>query len=380
MKHGLNFLFPSLLMCGLLGCVTGERSNACDPNTVADEACRPFRTGIVKMNPDLDAVKPLGAIDESGWSLANNLLIGAVDSEWVGAYELKSKKFVWWLKTATDLTAPAEVFGSWAVLALRDGRLIKVEAQTGKVVWENQLNRFVSSRMALSGTTLLAYSVDQKLFAIDFQTGKNLWVFDAGSPSNLLLRASAGPVVAGNDVFIGSSEGEVRSINLGTGKESWSLDPGRDEARFRDVVGEIGLGNHQLYVTRYDGLVFAVDSGQRPSDVLWKENFPSITTSAYRDGTIYIGCINGDLIALQASSGRQLWKTNLGQSLKTLTIGEKAIFVGGSQGRISAVSNANGSLLWHDDLQGIIARQPIVVDEQIFFATGLKVLYSYKIL
>lgn len=382
----MKIWLKSVFILGILaasGCVTQEKQEGCDVDGVTSSreanSCRPFRTGIVKMAPDLDASKPLGAIDEAGWTLANNLLIGSVEPEWVGGYELKTKKFAWWLKTSSDLTAPAEVFGSWAMLALRDGRLLKVETQTGKIVWEARLNRFVSSRMALSGSTLLVYSVDQKLFALDFQTGQNIWVFDAGSPTNLLLRSASGPVVSGSEVFIGSSEGELRSINLASGKENWSLDPGRDDARFRDVVGEIGRGNNQLYVSRYDGLVFGVDTTQRPSDVLWKEKFPTITVSAYRDGTIYIGCINGDLVALQASSGRQLWKTNLGQSLKTLTIGEKALFVGGSQGRISAVSNTNGALLWHDDLQGIIARQPVVANEQIIFATGLKVLYSYKI-
>ncbi len=375
----LSSLILTLTWFGLQGCVSAPRTGTCEVDSEHDE-CRPFRNGFIKIDPDLDAVKPLGSIDEAGWTLATNLLIGAMSPDWVGAYELKSKKIVWWLKTSADMTAPAEVFGSWAVLSLRDGRMIKVETQTGKVIWEARLNRFVSTRLTLSGTTLLAYSVDQKLFAIDFQTGQNLWVFDAGLPSNLLLRSTAGPVVAGNEVFLGSSEGDIRSINLATGKENWSLDPGRDEARFRDIVGEIGLGNHQIYVSRYDGLVFAVDTTQKPSDVLWKETFPSVTASAYRDGTIYIGCINGDLVALQASSGRQLWKTNLGQSVKTLTIGEKAIFAGGSQGRISAVSNANGTMLWHDDIQGIIARQPVVVDDQIIFATGLKVLYKYKIL
>ncbi len=385
-----RFIALVSVLCAPIASLRAAEKNPCEPagakaeagtDKVTSEAgCRPFRTGFLKLAPELDMTKPLGMIDEAGWSVASNLLIGSIDPSWVVGYELSKKKVAWWLKTDTDLTAPIEILGSWALLALRDGRILKVETKTGKVVWEARLNRFVSSRMALSGTTLLAYTVDQKLFGLDFQSGQNLWVYDGGLPSALLLRSAAGPVVSGNDVYIGTSEGEVHAVALATGKELWRMDAGGEDARFRDVVGDIGIGQHQIYVTRNDGTVFALDTLSRPSEPLWKEKFPSITSSAYRDGTLYVGCLNGDLIALQAVSGRQLWKVNLGQSVKSLTIGESAIFVGGSQGRVTALSNASGGLLWHDDLRGILTRQPVVVDEQIYFATGLKVLYGYKIL
>ncbi|HYX39854.1 MAG TPA: PQQ-binding-like beta-propeller repeat protein, partial [Oligoflexus sp.] len=306
-----------------------------DVNVSSFSNCRPFRTGMIKLAPQLDAEKPIGAIDESGWSMATDVLIGSVDPGWVSAYHLKSKTFTWWLKIPESMTAPAEVFGSWAVIPLRDGRLLKVETQTGKQLWETRLSRFVTAKTTLSGNVLLAYSADQKLYAIDFQTGQHLWVYDTGTAANLLLRAGSGPVVAGNEVIFGTTEGDVRSVSLNSGKENWKLDPSREDFRFKDVVGEIGIGNHQIYVARSDGLVFAVDTLNRPSDALWKETFSSVTSSAYRDGTYVIGCINGDLIALQASTGRQLWKVNTGASIKTITIGEKAIFVGGSQGRIT---------------------------------------------
>jgi len=357
-----------------------DKQTCLDTSPASFNACRPFRTGMIKLAPDLDAEKPIGAVDEAGWTMATDVLIGSVDPEWISAYHLKTRNFIWWLKVPETMTAPAEVFGSWAIIPLRDGRLLKVETQTGKQLWETRLSRFVAAKTTLSGNVLLAYSAGQKLYAIDFQTGQHLWVYDTGTAANLLLRAGAGPVVAGAEVIFGTTEGDVRSVSLNSGKENWKLDPSREDFRFKDVVGEIGMGNHQIYVARSDGLVFAVDTLNRPSDAIWKENFPSVTSSAYRDGTYMIGCINGDLIALQASTGRQLWKVNVGASIKTITIGEKAIFVGGSQGRITAVSGANGQILWHDDLQGVVTRQPFVIDDEIYFATGLKVLYSYKVL
>ena len=226
----------------------------------------------------------------------------------------------------------------------------------------------------------MAFTVDQKLFSLDFQSGQTQWVFDGGAPANLLMRSASAPVASGNEIFLGTSEGLVFSVALGSGKENWKFDLGGDDGRFRDIVGEIGVGNRQVFLTRYDGQVFAINASQKPSDPLWKESFPSITSSAYRDGTFYLSCVNGDMIALQASNGHQLWRVNLGQSIKSITIGEKSVFVGGSRGRIMSLNSADGKIIWHDDLEGILTQQQVVIDDQIYFSTGLKVLYSYKIL
>ncbi len=293
---------------------------------------------------------------------------------------MKKKQHLWWFDAKADLTAPVEVFGSFAIAALRDGRLVKLDINTGKSVWESQLTQFVSTKTVLSGTSLLVYTVDQKLYSIDFQSGQTLWAYDATSSPNLLVRTGAAPQVVGNEVYIGSVEGDVRAISIATGKENWRQKPGKDDFRFKDIVGEVGVGNNQIYVTRYDGLVFALDIATKPNGTLWEVTTPSITTSAYRDGTLYVGCMNGELLAFQASNGRQLWKVKLGQSIKSLTVGEKAVFVGGSQGRISAVGLSGGNLLWHDDLGGSVSKQPFVLDDEIFFSTGLKTIYSYKIL
>lgn len=379
----MKIIFRKTLLLSCLsllgGCVTAPQQDikACDEQ---GEGCRPFRTGMIKFDQELDAEKPLGEIDEAGWTLSTNVILGSYRQNWLTAYDLKKGTNLWWFDTKSDLTAPVEVFGGFGIVALRDGRIVKMDLNTGKSVWDSQLTQFVSTKPVLSGTSLLVYTVDQKLYSIDFQTGQTVWAYDAASSPNLLVRTGAAPQVVGNEVYIGSVEGDIRSVNIASGKESWRLKPGKDDFRFKDIVGEVGVGNNQIFATRYDGLVFALDVSTKPNGTLWEVTTPSITTSAYRDGTIYVGSMNGELLALQASNGRQLWKVKLGQSIKSLTVGEKAVFVGGSQGRISAVSLSGGELLWHDDLGGSVTKQPFVLDDEIYFSTGMKTIYSYKIL
>jgi len=40
---------------------------------------------------------------------------------------------------------------------------------------------------------------------------------------------------------------------------------------------------------------------------------------------------------------------------------------------------ADGTIQWHDDLGGDIASIPILSEDSIYFATGLKNIYGYKL-
>ena len=57
---------------------------------------RPFRAGVLRLNPNIDGQKPLASSDGSGWLLANDHLIGVFDDHWVGAYSPQNHDFSWW--------------------------------------------------------------------------------------------------------------------------------------------------------------------------------------------------------------------------------------------------------------------------------------------
>ena len=57
---------------------------------------RPFRAGIMRLNPQLDAEKTLGLSDGVGWTVSGDLLIGAPDGKSVAAFSLQGLTPVWW--------------------------------------------------------------------------------------------------------------------------------------------------------------------------------------------------------------------------------------------------------------------------------------------
>jgi outer membrane protein assembly factor BamB len=321
----------------------------------------------------------LGRTDFGGYALVSDVLVGSFGGDWVGGVRLDTFKPLWWKPARTDLTAPPSVFGGAVVLGFRDGALMKVDASTGKLAWEARLPSFADRSMTLSGKTLLVSTADQTLMAFDFSTGQPLWNYDAGRPEGLALRSAAPPLVNGGLVFYGTSAGDVHAIALETGKLAWQYSGGFAEARFHDVVGALAVFNNMLLVTRNDGVVVAVDFRGEERAKLWEARLSSVTSSDFHDGRIYVGGFNGDVIAIDAMTGQQLWRVQTGQPIGALTIADRRLFSCGSNGRVTAIDLISGRELWHDNPGEDISRPPLVAQGNIYIPTGLGNLYVYRL-
>jgi outer membrane protein assembly factor BamB len=61
-----------------------------------------------------------------------------------------------------------------------------------------------------------------------------------------------------------------------------------------------------------------------------------------------------------------------------LTVGETTLFVTGNNGEVFALETASGDVRWHDDLGGEILSQPVLDENKLYIATGIKSIYSYQ--
>ncbi|MEZ4741765.1 MAG: PQQ-binding-like beta-propeller repeat protein [Bdellovibrionota bacterium] len=104
-----------------------------------------------------------------------------------------------------------------------------------------------------------------------------------------------------------------------------------------------------------------------------------MATSSYRDGRYYIGGVNGDILAIQISDGNILWRQNTGASAAGITIGEHMMYIAGSKGKITAIETASGKISWFDELNGVITNKGFYLGKNLYFATGLRNLYGYKV-
>ncbi|MBN8726385.1 MAG: outer membrane protein assembly factor BamB [Xanthomonadales bacterium] len=125
------------------------------------------------------------------------------------------------------------------------GQVLALASGTGRPVWQRDLSSYAGA--AVGGKVAVIVDADGNVWAFDRDTGANLWKQD-----QLRFRWLSGPVVQGDYVAIGDSEGYVHWLTLDEGKFAARERLGRKAIEGKPlVVGDV------LYVEDVDGRIGA---------------------------------------------------------------------------------------------------------------------------
>jgi polyvinyl alcohol dehydrogenase (cytochrome) len=164
--------------------------------------------------------------------------------------------------------------------------------------------------------------------AADVSRLKPKWAF--GFPGE--LSADAHPTIAGGRVFVGTQAGTVYALSAATGCVHWFFQA-ESAVRAAVSIGRIDTSSgprFAAFIGDRAGNVYAVDGAS--GALLWKmkvDSFPfaRVTGSpTFHDGRLYVGVASGEetagavasyeccrfrgsLVALDAATGAQIWKT-----------------------------------------------------------------------
>jgi polyvinyl alcohol dehydrogenase (cytochrome) len=140
----------------------------------------------------------------------------------------------------------------------------------------------VMAHSTIAGGRLFIGSPAGKVYSLDTATGCVHWWMQAGGAVRNAIRIERVNNVA--TAFFGDQRGNVYALDAGTGKQVWTVKV--DESPVARVTGSIAFNNGKLYVP--------VASGEEVASTT-----PSYECCKFR----------GSITALDAATGKQLWKT-----------------------------------------------------------------------
>ena len=346
--------------------------------TNEQDKSRPFRMGVIRMNKDLDSVKPLAESDNGGFVMRGDIIIGSFNSEKIRAYNMVTRKNIWWQTIDGEVTAPPLLVENTIFVSTRSGHVTALNVTTGDKLWDTTLDSYSERPLTWSNGNIYVVTAGQVAYAIEASSGKRLWVHDAGFPDMVIVRRPPAPLIHDGRMIVGLASGELLALKIEDGKRLWRYNPFYQEARFKDVIGEMIIHNGKLLLSRYDGLVAIVDIAQE-RQVIWQDRQPSASTSAFRAGRYYVGLTSGEILCYEASTGRINWRSQTGTTPSFMIASETHLYVIGANGRVTSLNLGTGDFQWGDDLGGRIGTAPIVTGNKMFVTTGLRNIYGYQI-
>lgn len=198
-----------------------------------------------------------------------------------------------------------------------------------------------------------------------------LWKQDAGKGSDRNSRLTAAPVVADGKIFVLDSEAHVFAFDAQTGNPLWDasiaptsegrswigwlmLQPDTSIDPTKGFGGGVAYDNGKVFVTSGFGDVVALDA--RSGKKLWTQslNVPIVNAPTANGGRVFVSTQENHFYTLAQSDGRRLWdhqgiaeSAGILESTSAAVAGEY-VLAPYSSGEIYALRVQNGRPAWND--------------------------------
>ncbi|HEY4718788.1 MAG TPA: PQQ-binding-like beta-propeller repeat protein [Anaerolineales bacterium] len=242
-----------------------------------------------------------------------------------------------------------------------DNILYSLNPDSGAQNWTftGASNRYIGSPLAVAGI-IFAPNADQRLYVLE-HTGSLLRTFTTKDPQ------WSQPAGDGSTVYLAAMDEVLYAMDAQSGEELWSLQL-EGAMVGSPVLGADGI----LYVGTFDKTLFAIDTAThrevwRFATQGWVWGSPALI-----EDQLYLGDLDGFFYALDAASGEELWRLDTGGAITgTPALYNENLIIGNEAGRLFSISldGRSRELPLPEAFQGPLYGSPVVAGE--FLLIGL---------
>ena len=262
--------------------------------------------------------------------------------------DVANGSFLW--RFDTGLNAITGIGGNQEMLVVtsRDGDIAAYSNSYPKpeLLWQIRVDSEIRATPIVDGEQLFLRSVDGKLRSLSAADGSQQWMVSRRVPA-LSLTGNSEPLVDGQLVFAGFDDGKLVAFNRADGEVRWestvSAPGGRTEVeRLVDLDGRFVLRDGIIYVSSFQGRLAAVQSVS--GDLLWSREFSSYQSIAVGEDAVFLSADNSDLWSIDRRTGAAFWKQDI--------LHARRLTAPSISGDHIVVADLDGLLHWFDSKDG----------------------------
>ncbi|HLD43749.1 MAG TPA: PQQ-binding-like beta-propeller repeat protein [Candidatus Nanoarchaeia archaeon] len=254
----------------------------------------------------------------------------------VYALDAGTGEFLWKYQTQKGISHSLPLFAENKLFVGDDsGTIYALDEAHGNLIWKKYLEdaEVVHSSPAYSdGKIFVGTEGSQRsnanpshLYALDAETGKELWRFKVDYIQGKLNLIHSTPAVLEDVVYVGSENGYFYALDANDGSLIWKNKIASGTGELIGVSAAAALGYGKVFIGTYEGKFFALD--QKDGKVMWKYDFGKAnadSSSVLADNKVYFGVGEGGdgyFYSFNAENGDIVWKEKLGGSSAALANG-----------------------------------------------------------
>ena len=265
------------------------------------------------------------------------VVFGSADCKIYGL-NAQNGNLLWTVETSEPVWGAVTIDNGTAYIGASDHTFRAINTCNGEIKWTfTGVKGYIETKPLVTDSKVIFGAWDNTLYALNKADGRELWKWTGGLTRMHFSPAAVWPVAAEGKVFITDPQRAMTAIEIETGNTVWRT----FQSMVRETIGLSEDGERIYSKTMNDSIVCYSTKGSHPHE-LWASNVgfgyehaPSMQVE--KDGIVFGSTKEGLIFALEAKTGKVLWKHKIGNSLISTVVplsGNRILFTatGGEAG------------------------------------------------
>ena len=329
-----------------------------------------------KFEPPVEGESRRFPISATAVIAAGKVYVGSQDQH-LYCLDLATGELVWKFKSEGPIGAPAAIADGQVFVGDTYGFVYAIDAAEGTETWRFETNDKIEGGVNVTEiegeNRVFVGSHDYSLYCLAAATGEKIWEVET---SNVIM--STPSLVTSTDepaAIFGGCDGYLHVVSAIDGRELSQAEIGSyiaNSAAVRDGVA---------YLAHYGGEVMAIDVEN--GETVWKSpptNIEYQSSPAVTEDKVIIGGRDkaNALAAYDRITGELLWAFPARRDIDgSPVVTPSAIWVGGQDARLYAISEETGEELWSYDLGTQLEASPAISGGKLVISGKDGVVYAF---
>ena len=263
------------------------------------------------------------------------------------------------------------------------------------VLWTFKAEDGFESAVAVAGGLVYAASLDEHLYAINLENGKQKWKYKAGAPFK------AAPAVRAGLVHVGDLDGLLHCVDGARGTKKWTFEAGAEAGganfqgtevlfsshdenlyclsgagkkrwQFRtegQIYGSVAVAEGKTFLVGCDSRLHVIDIARGKEDRAVELGGQTAATAAVRGNMLYVGTMRNQVKAIDWKKGEVVWTYTPGRKAQAFyssaAVNDKYVVLGNRDNRVYCIDRKKGELVWAFPTENKVDSSPVIAGSRV---------------
>jgi outer membrane protein assembly factor BamB len=289
----------------------------------------------------------------------------------------------WSVGTNQPLVRTPAVANSMVYVPTQTGRIVALSVGTGSGQWSNAPGFGSASDVTVTGDGVLVTddSGDQRiLYSLDAATGETQWVLEEDDYRDGLQT----PVYDDGTVYVTSEEANKRVGAYATSDRTqrWQAyvggDTGYSNANVEAGITYSAWDGGTIFVGNDDGEVRSLDAGSGDENWAFTNLGPTQLLPTFADDMLYVATEEPALYAIDPSIGTEQWRVDLDGAPTSPVVADSMVYLGTAANSVYGFDAQSSEQRWRFETGNDVVVPPVVLDGTVYAASTDGTLYALR--